>query len=146
MKSKIGLILTWGMIISGALGFIVFGNKEGRFKYYQDGLSITIQNQTNQPLQIDVLQSEVERILFSMNVAPRSIHSVTNQTILLNDQDISVIIDYKFSVETQRLQGFPYIDSMETKYVLELEFNEDGEVFSSGLGDGRVILRSNVLE
>lgn len=47
MKSKIGLILTWGMIISGALGFIVFGNKEGRFKYYQDGLSITIQNQTN---------------------------------------------------------------------------------------------------
>ncbi len=45
-----------------------------------------------------------------------------------------------------RLQGFPYIDSMETKYMLELEFNENGEVFSSGLGDGRVILRGNVLE
>jgi len=55
--------------------FIVFGNKEGKFKYYEDGLSITIQNNTDQKLKFDISQLDGNQFLFALEVDPHSTSS-----------------------------------------------------------------------
>ncbi len=143
MKSKVGLILTWSILFVGVIGFILFGNKEGRFKYYEDGLSVTVQNQTNQLLTLTVSELVEEQVLFVMEVAPHSTSSVTKPEMLPQTGDQSLLIDYDISGETRRLEGFPYIGSLENKYVLQLEFTENGQIFVSGLNGGQVFSRNN---
>ncbi len=151
-KAHVGLIATCLCLAALGLFFIVFGNKEGSFKYYPDGLTIIINNDTDASIQhihVSTLDGGPKLQNPLTKVQPYSEISFTDKKILPQNQDLSLQIQYQIDDnELQQLAAFPYIDSLESKYILKLDFetNKDGTIkaSSSGLNDGTVFLKETL--